>query len=88
MESWESAIALYVTDLLYCSICPGTNLPVTEVMSHMRSVLESKTLGAWFGNDYSQILLNYILSVPEYVIQLTAQHWDGEQCLCVRVQYF
>ena len=44
----------------------------------MLHVLDSKTMCAWVGVEYSHILHNYILTVPECVVQILGQKLDGE----------
>ena len=52
-------------------------MPVSEVLSHMLHILDSK-MCAWVGIEYSHILHNYILTVPECVVQISGQKLDGE----------
>ncbi len=51
---------------------------MSEVLSHMLEVLTSPTLCGWVGGDYSNILLNHVLSVPLCVVAVSSLKWDGE----------
>ena len=64
--------------LNYLSLPGGPHLPLTELLDHMMMVVSHKRLGTWFGKDYSQILLDYILTVPHYVVHITSTKWDGK----------
>lgn len=60
---------------------PEGHLPVGDVLGHMMNVLDSRLFG-WVGMDYSYILLNNVLIVPECVVQISAHKWNGKETIC------
>ena len=60
----------------------GHHLPANDILDHMIFVLGDNQLGAWLGTDYSMILLQQILALPHYVINMSGQKWEGKHtCL-------
>ena len=67
----------------------GYHLPASEVLDHFVSVLSDSQLVVWLSMDYSQILLQHIITIPHYVLSIPAQMWNGEpawSCISVCVQ--
>ena len=51
---------------------------VGEVIEHISAVLRNGRMAAWAANDYSWILLHYVLQKPHYVHQIPQTTWNGE----------
>lgn len=54
------------------------HLPLSEVVEHMRNMMETKRTRDWATISYTHILNNQILSIAHYAIHITAAQWEGE----------
>ena len=66
---WLFCVMLYVE---------GSLLPLGEVLNHIRAVLDNRKMKEWAAMDYTHILMVHILSVPHYILNISATQWEGE----------
>ena len=56
----------------------GGTLRVEKILDHVLSVLDHRHLCSWMGGDYSHMLLNNVLSCPQYLLDTPPASWIGE----------
>ena len=56
----------------------GPNLYVHDILSHVIQILNDEKMVVWLCNDYTQVLVQHIFTVPRYVMEITHHMWDGE----------
>ena len=56
----------------------GGTLRVEKIFDHVLSVLDHRHLCLWMGGDYSHMLLNNVLSCPQYLLDTPPTSWTGE----------
>eukprot|EP00731_Ephydatia_muelleri_P031937 Em0023g444a len=54
----------------------GPNLYVHDILSHMIQILNDQKMVVWLCNDYTQVLVQHIFTVPRYVMEITRHMWD------------
>lgn len=68
------------------TIAGGPNLYVHDILGHVIQILKDHKMVVWLCNDYTQVLVQHIFTVPRYVMEITRHVWDGEfttRCLPV-----
>ena len=70
------------TSLLVLCVCvcytECAHLPLTDLLEHMKKMMESRHTKDWAAASYTHILLNYILPKSHHSLHITASQWEGK----------